>query len=447
MDGRSRSLSGLAVPAVAIVALIVAVSFFVVFQPQGKNETSPFRINSDAEMVSFASRMGWPGNGSIDDPFIIDGLSMKTGSSAPSVYIGNTSYHFVLSHCLMKGTYMSEQYSYRFVGHGIELFNLRNGTIRNNILINCSMGISLEQCSACDLINNSVYDYPKEFLLKMTGIRLDNSSLNTIRDNEVVGHFEGSDSDQNQVIDNQFTGYSDCIHLLRCNSTRLDHNSIWAKELPIHIMVCSGCLVLNNNITSLGQTSLFEAVENMRFENNTFKTIGGVVSMELRAFRNNYLINNKFDGSLILFACYDNLIEKNQLSHWSSFYEITISGGWSNKVQGNRISSNGVELIDIETNQIVGNEITYASRYGIILTNATNNTCISNMLKGCHGSGKQRNPDLVQASDDTGSNRWNDSMGGNFWSDWTGALTEQPYPLDGGAGAADLRPLSVPPII
>ena len=444
---------GIAVAAVAIVALIVAISFFVVFQPQSTNETSPFRINSDAEMVSSASRMGWPGNGSIGNPFIIDGLSLKIGSSAPCVYIGNTSYHFLMSHCMLKGTYMFEQYTGWFEGHGIELFNLRNGTIRDSTLINCSLGISLEQCSVCELINNSIYDYPKVWPWDMTVIRLDNSSLNTIRDNDVVGHLEGSDSDQNQVTDNNFTGRSECIHLVRCNSTRLDNNSIFALSFPIHITDCFGCLVFNNQISSRDQTTLFEAVENMRFENNTL-TSPLTKSMELRSCNNSSLINNNLKGSLNLFACNNNLIKKNQIQTISSYPSessgaIRISGGWSNEVQGNHITGhgNGVELIDTAENQIVGNEIINAENYGIILTNATNNTCISNALWGCHSSGSLWNPNLVQASDDSGSNMWNDSTGGNYWSDWSVAPTEQPYPLDGDAGAADLRPLSVPPII
>jgi hypothetical protein len=150
---------------------------------------------------------------------------------------------------------------------------------------------------------------------------------------------------------------------------------------------------------------------------------------------------------LTLIASFNNLIEKNQLQS-SSPYSVTsalrISGGWSNEVQGNHISasSSGVELIGTITNQIIGNEIINAENYGIILTNATNNTCISNMLWGCHGSSSQWNPDFVQASDDSGSNMWNDSSGGNYWSDWTGVQTEQPYLIDGSAGAADYRPLN-----
>lgn len=368
MNRRTKSLT---FAVVSIVALIVIVSFFAVFQPQNKNETSPFRINSDAEMASSASRKGWAGNGSIDNPFIIDGLSIKTESSAPGVYIGNTSYHFLLSHCLMNGTVMGMS----FVGDGIELFNLNNGTIRNNTLINCR------------------------------------------------------------------------IHLLRCNSTRLDNNSISARYLPIHLTDCTDCLVLNNLISSRDQTSLFETVENMRFENNTVTTSVGAVSMELHFSHNNSLINNGVTGSLMLSDCYDNMIEKNQISSFP-FSAIMISGGFSNDVHLNHMTGmNGVELIDTEMNHIIGNEITDAITYGIKLSNSTNNTCVSNILKGCHGSGDQRNPDHVQASDDTGSNRWNASAGGNFWSDWTGAFSEQPYQLDGGAGAADLRPLAAPPVI
>ncbi|MGD0817160.1 MAG: hypothetical protein ABR986_02025 [Methanomassiliicoccales archaeon] len=52
-----------------------------------------------------------------------------------------------------------------------------------------------------------------------------------------------------------------------------------------------------------------------------------------------------------------------------------------------------------------------------------------------------------QALDDTGLNRWNDSVGGNYWSERTApdadsdGIVDQPYALDGGLGAMDYRPL------
>jgi hypothetical protein len=82
-------------------------------------------------------------------------------------------------------------------------------------------------------------------------------------------------------------------------------------------------------------------------------------------------------------------------------------------------------------------------------------------LENCHGNELVRN--IIQCSknctgingiirtsaafDDTGLNSWNDTMNGNYWADWVqpdlglDGTVDQPYPIDGGQGAMDYRPL------
>ncbi len=58
------------------------------------------------------------------------------------------------------------------------------------------------------------------------------------------------------------------------------------------------------------------------------------------------------------------------------------------------------------------------------------------------------NGDGVQATDNGTDNRWNTSTGGNYWSDWMtpddngNGIVDEPYELDGDAGASDLLPLT-----
>jgi hypothetical protein len=64
-----------------------------------------------------------------------------------------------------------------------------------------------------------------------------------------------------------------------------------------------------------------------------------------------------------------------------------------------------------------------------------------------HNNFINNNAGGVQAYDDTGTNYWNTSSEGNYWSDWTSpdnnndGIVDYPYQIDGGAGVKDNYPL------
>jgi parallel beta-helix repeat protein len=125
---------------------------------------------------------------------------------------------------------------------------------------------------------------------------------------------------------------------------------------------------------------------------------------------------------------------------------------------------------------ITNNNCSNNSRHGISLDSASDNIIISynNFYNNTHygvyishffgvtragyiihhnnfwqnnGAGKGVNGNC-QAYDDVGGNYWYDNTAqeGNYWSNWNGQGwgTPNAYPIDGGAGAYDMYPLSTP---
>jgi nitrous oxidase accessory protein NosD len=120
-----------------------------------------------------------------------------------------------------------------------------------------------------------------------------------------------------------------------------------------------------------------------------------------------------------------------------------------NIMQGN-YSATGFKLISCEGNHFEGNTLGLhsVSGYAIYSNGSSENDFVGNNFLYLGGEVRA----LALAFDDTGTNHWNSTEGGNHWSDWTApdddsdSIVDQPYVLDGAAGATDQLPLSVPTV-
>jgi parallel beta-helix repeat protein len=110
----------------------------------------PITIISDQNFTDTASAEGWPGDGSTQNPFIIDGLDIDCGGSpGHCISISNTRVNFTIRNCNLTGASVTP-------GAGIYLSNVSHARITNN---NCSAnryGINLVSRSDYNsIINNT----------------------------------------------------------------------------------------------------------------------------------------------------------------------------------------------------------------------------------------------------------------------------------------------------
>ena len=112
------------------------------------------------------------------------------------------------------------------------------------------------------------------------------------------------------------------------------------------------------------------------------------------------------------------------------------------RIDGNTISSSldGIILQSSSRCIIVDNNVFGCTGYSISLSSSSGNVIYHNNFNSSVGS-------YSQAYDDTGSNIWNTSSEGNYWSDWTApdfvapfGIVDNPYNIDGGSGTKDYYP-------
>jgi parallel beta-helix repeat protein len=143
-----------------------------------------------------------------------------------------------------------------------------------------------------------------------------------------------------------------------------------------------------------------------------------------------------------LYYAQSNTLANNTCNHNNRGISLYISR--DNTLTSNTCSNNrrGISLQSSSGNILTYNNITDNIAYGVFIGWSRSNFNI------IHHNNFINN--YIQAYDDTGTNYWNTSTEGNYWSDWTSpdtnndGIVDYPYQIDGGAGAMDYYPLVNP---
>ena len=110
------------------------------------------KIDNDANFTAANGVVA--GNGSMDNPYIIEGYSIDANGSKVAIYIGNTSSYFIIENCTL-GNASSASEAY-FGGAAILLYNVSHGTIKNvNMTNNNNSGIQIIESKDLTLYNTS----------------------------------------------------------------------------------------------------------------------------------------------------------------------------------------------------------------------------------------------------------------------------------------------------
>jgi parallel beta-helix repeat protein len=446
---------------IGIVVAIVLASIGVAFVLLESPSVGKIHIDNDTELMDQVKKFGWSGDGSIGDPVRITGLKINITGIAPCIYIGNTTKHIIISQCDLTINY-DEPGMLNGAGN-IILFNVQNATIENNRISSGSSGIELRQCTN-DVIKDNKVQRTDMIIL------MDKSSENTL-----IGNNGTSDSgiiiqwsDNNTVTGNVFhaTNFSS-NQLLSSNDNMFDNNTFYAVEGSGLIVDDSNRNTFSNNTfmgTTIGPGStrgviglVLNGSSENRFDHNQMKG-GGYFGIGLSMVGSN---GNTFDLNSVIgpHGIYmadsnDNVIKKNDLTG-SHFSIIVMSSSDGNTIAGNDMvgwnTDAGILMVDSNDNVITDNEIVgqQNTNYLIKMQGSQGNLVTYNDLISLRDM-SLLDPKPKLAFDDSGLNRWNDTSQGNYWSDWTtpdadvNGIVDLPYVLDGGAGATDWYPSSVP---
>ncbi|MBI5000119.1 MAG: right-handed parallel beta-helix repeat-containing protein [Euryarchaeota archaeon] len=394
---------------IAIVSLFIIVIFSSI-KSQASATHLPIRINGNIDFSEYATK----GDGSYNNPWIIENLNIDGSDTRYCIFIGNTTDYFIVMNCNLHD---AELFRYRidFIeGSGIQLYNVTNGNISKNVVIGNGWGIYLNYSDGNKISENNISN-------NVDGIHISSGSdniliYNSVQSNEDNGIRIGQ-SDNIKISDNYFLNNRyESIHLENSNTTTISNN----HGQSVNLLNCNSNFIINNSLSGI----TLQACLNINIKNNNLSTGGigiygdnvenwnthSIDSTNLRNERPIYYWINQNGGTIplgvsqIILANCTNVIIKNQdvsSSNHSGFgisvafstkiivenniasynsYGIHIQNSSNNVIQNNTISHtyDGIQVIGSNNNIINGN-IVDNNNEGIGLTDSNGNTIVNNM--------------------------------------------------------------------
>ncbi|MHA1170415.1 MAG: right-handed parallel beta-helix repeat-containing protein [Candidatus Hodarchaeales archaeon] len=181
---------------------------------------SPITIDGNDDFYDQAVIEGWSGNGSANNPFIIDSYRIDNsdwdGLTRSCIEIKNTDLHFVISNCSIS----------RARGYGILIITSRNGILTgNNVSNNGKNGIWLSDCRDTVIHSNIISSSGREGIRLLycvnvnlssnivvssgiEGISVSGSRFITVSGNNITNNALGISidvADNNSIIGNMIT--------------------------------------------------------------------------------------------------------------------------------------------------------------------------------------------------------------------------------------------------
>jgi parallel beta-helix repeat protein len=390
----------------------------------------PIDIEGDADFASQAASEGWAGNGTQEDPYVIEGYEIDLvggiGGEHYGILIETSDVHFIINNTRVIG----ENYS-----SGIYLNYVKNGTIKDCVFENGYRGIYLWDTDRTIISNNTLNSCDLVLWFSANGTFIQNvivnggfGYLNSLAEGPDTNNINTSNLVNGKPVyffKNQNNGVvpddAGQIILINCTNFNLERRILTNTSIGIILSYSSHNTIKANTIEDCTEAGidLYRSSENVLIYNQ---------------------ISNCKSG-IFFFDSDNNSIEFNNISINSWGIQLVHSN--SNHIYGNNASYNlgtGIfcrsslgQFVNHE-NSIVNNTITNNSAYGIELisserTYILGNT-ISNNFHGIRFSSVDAsvihhnnfiNNSFRHFVGELGTNTWRNSrLRGNYWSDYEG---------------------------
>ncbi len=359
--------------------------------PPGTAATSatphaPIVITSNTDFVS----QGWPGNGSIDDPFVIEGLFIRTQEGS-CVQVYRTDAYFVIRDCTLDVEEVDDKGS-----HGVFLERVLHARVENCNISKVTNGISLMKSIECHVSGN-IIDQAK------IGIVVDRVYNCSITDNRVIGRTYG-------------------IHCIKSTLVTASENYVTSAAIGILTEDIHNSFIKENQVTDSDWALYVYSCTEMEIASNAFS--GGQVGLDLEYSSSCLVSKNTIHETGYGIYCYssaDSEFTRNLL------YGNTITALYSGK---------SVKCAIIE------NTIERNSGVGVHLQKSTDCRVYGNEI-GWNTKGNAK--DVAGTPLPTSLNEWDDGVGlGNGWSDYDFGSV---YSIPGDCNAVDMYPQAILAVI
>ena len=202
----------------------------------------PIQIESNNDLIQLAHQEGWPGQGTQDDPIIIQGLIIDLQqASGNAIGISNTDLHLTIRQCELRNG--KKDWLADDQGFGIMAQNVANLRIEHSIATEMFEGIRLLSCNAVVIHHNKLNNNSGH------GIALEASHNNLIEYNQclnegddgiLIGSFDPSTnfgaSDNNIFRYNEFAGNSTSGVCLFRGSSNLFYGNVFEQGNRVAVL-------------------------------------------------------------------------------------------------------------------------------------------------------------------------------------------------------------------
>jgi parallel beta-helix repeat protein len=365
--------------------------------------SEPFRINNNSDFVN--STKVTSGNGSVDNPWIIENFEIDGSDMKYCIFIGNTTDHFIIRNCSLYNAIGINDFRLR--NAGITLENVYNGLIIYNNMSNNIYGVYSYLSNENNISNNEFYN-------NRAGVYISTSYNNQLANNIITSTYtKGINLDWvigSYLFNNSMIGCGIEIRGDRVehwNSHNIDitnqangkkiyyFKNISGNTVPegagqVILANCSNIIVQNQNTsdTSIGIQIGF-SIGNSLLNNTAIRDSIGIhiYNSSENTISENLLSDNWVGIYLFLKSCNNSL--SNNTVTLNSEFGVYIYGGWepssNNKLLHNNFTRNRGGLYSSDapnctyennvfiSNSYVGIEC-YNSDYGVF----SNNTFLNN---------------------------------------------------------------------
>ncbi len=288
----------------------------------------PIHIENNSGFSRMAKKEGWPGNGSSDNSYIIEGYKIDGGNKKHCIYISNTTVHFIIRNNLL---YNSSKLSDEYICSGIKIKDVENGVIDNNTFSDNQGSILL--------VTNNKHNHITD---------------NKILDSDLGLFIYGSRG--NTAHDNIFSGNRNGIVIARSSNSSIKRNDIVNSTVGIKTSHSKYYVIESNQIR---ETDYGIRLQDSFFEDETLKQIDQLFYNDME---NNLIRKNSINGGNIGISLYrsnKNIISDNSI--FDNKYGLIFKKSYNNRISKNFISSH--------------------SRYGVYIKDSKKNTFLDNDFK------------------------------------------------------------------
>jgi len=347
-------------------------------------------INGDDDFNETAYDEGWAGDGSSEDPFIIEGYEIV--HSEGLIHIRDTRYHFEIRDCNLTDG-----------GDGVYLNNVTNGLIENCLIVDVYYGVRMINVTGidivgCDIFVDEVNGRSGVYMEEAIDCSVSSCVMEGVSGSEAGIYGEECDGItlfNNTVFDFDnhgiFVLFSDEIDIL--NNTVYGNEGEPMEPCGIDVIVCPLVDIIGNNVTAnyVNGISVQGSDNATVLQNHIMDNYGHGVFVELSDYcviQDNYIYGNG-----------DGLIEEGPacgvFTVWSDYCQIIDNEFWWNAL-------NSITLGYSEHAYVFNNYMNHSFVHGVEVYMSHNASVLANEIYNSYGN--EEGPAcgiLMQWSNDT----------------------------------------------